>query len=38
VPYVARVVRIESAMTDTEGVTVRERDFLVGGMPEGKQT
>jgi ABC-type uncharacterized transport system YnjBCD permease subunit len=37
VPYVARVVRIESAMTDTEGVTVRERDFLVGGIPEGKQ-
>jgi hypothetical protein len=37
VPYIARVVRIESAMTDTEGVTVRERDFLVGGMPEGKQ-
>lgn len=35
VPYIARVVRIESTQTESGAGPVRERDFRVGGMPEG---
>jgi hypothetical protein len=37
VPYIARVVCVESALTGTHAGPVRERAFQMGPLPEGEQ-